>query len=102
MKTRYQAIYKYKVRNGGVYTMMPAGAKPLSIGQQGGDIMCWAIVDPDAAPLAKRKILAIPTGKAFGNHDGYPGQFIGTVQMDNGLVFHFFDLGEELPESEGE
>jgi len=82
-------IFKYKVLPG-LYTHMPKGAQPLSVGQQGTDIVCWAIVD-DQQPGEPRQIAAYGTGHPL---NGDPGRFIGTVQMDDGLVFHFFDQGE--------
>jgi hypothetical protein len=85
-------IFKYKIRHG-FYTPMPRNAKPLSVGQQGSDIMCWALVD-DEAPFSSRKIAVIGTGHPA----DCGGEFIGTVQMDSGLVWHLFDCGEESGE----
>lgn len=93
-----KAIYKYKILPA-VYTMMPPGAQPLSVGQQGADIVCWAIVDTELKPTAQRRILGLGTGHPDPTLDG---QFIGTVQLDNGLVYHFFDQGEEGTVSEDE
>lgn len=86
-----KTIHKFKVRPGD-YTMMPKDAEVLSVGQQGADIVCWALVNEGWPADGARKILSGGTGHKFPE---YCGQFVGTVQMDNGLVFHFFDLGYE-------
>lgn len=91
-----KTIHKFKVRPGD-YTMMPKEAEVLSVGQQGADIVCWALVNEGWPADGARKILGGGTGHKFPNHCG---EFIGTVQMDDGLVFHFFDLGYE-PTSKG-
>lgn len=88
-----RTIHKFKVVPG-FYTAMPAGATPLSVGQQGGDVMCWAMVDTDAASTEMLRIAAYGTGHPMLEESG---KFIGTVQMDNGLVLHFFNYGVETP-----
>lgn len=85
-----KTIHKFKVipRN---HVLMPKDAEILSVGQQGDDIVCWALVDDDAPAHGKRQIIGFGTGHLWGGRP--PGIFIGTVQIDNGLVFHFFDFG---------
>lgn len=70
---------------------MPKGARILSVWEQVDGPMLWAIVD-DAAPLVERKILAVWTGMELPTGD--PGKYIGTIHKFNGLVTHYFDLGE--------
>lgn len=82
-------IYKYVVAPFNK-TAMPAGAHPLQVGQQGDEMVCWAVVDPDAE-IVQRDISGFPTG-ALGPPRN--AQFINTVQRTDGLVFHFFDIGE--------
>lgn len=83
-------IYKYTVTPRAT-TTMPSGAVILSVGQQGDDIVCWAVVNPDA-PKVERDISRFPTGGLAPSLRH--ASFIGTVQRTDGLVFHFFDLGE--------
>lgn len=71
---------------------MPTGATVLSVGEQDADIVAWALCDPEA-PKVSRLLTAHPTGAPlppvlFG------AAFVGTVQMESGLVFHVFDGGE--------
>lgn len=92
-----KTVHKFKVTPG-VYTWMPKDAEPLSVGQQGADIVCWALVHEGDPADTPRQILGAGTGHTI---PMYTGQFLGTVQMDSGLVFHFFDLGAaELPTDE--
>jgi hypothetical protein len=84
-----KTVHKYKVLPGS-YSMMPKDAEVLSVGQQGGDIVCWALVDDRLPADCKRGIFGAGTGHSLPET---PGDFIGTVQMDTGLVFHFFDAG---------
>ena len=71
--------------------VLPKGARILSVGEQGGVPMLWAIVE-DTAPLVERRLLAIWTGMDLPNSD--PGRYIGTIHSAGGLVTHYFDLGE--------
>lgn len=86
-------IYKYEVQPN-VYTMMPPDAQVLSVGEQMGRVFCWALVNSDAVATAKRRIFVAGTGHECPDD---AGRFIGTVLMTNGLVFHFFDYGEDPP-----
>lgn len=82
-------IYKYKILPW-VTTLMPKNAQILAVGEQNNDIVCWAMVD-DTLPTVNRDILGLPTG---GEAPPSWAVFLNTVQMHNGLVFHFFDCGE--------
>lgn len=96
-----KTVHKFKVLPG-MYTYMPKDSEVLSVGQQGGEIVCWALVHEGEPADSPRQILGAGTGHSL---PMYTGQFIGTVQMDSGLVFHFFDLGfaeSELPEHQNE
>lgn len=88
-------IYKYTVPPFNK-TRMPQSAQLLQVGQQGQQMVVWAIVHDDA-PDVQRDISGFPTGAL-----GPPAhaKFINTVQRTDGLVFHFFDCGERpLPDS---
>ena len=81
-----EAIHKYTVlpcRD----TPMPFGAQILSAGAQGDDIVVWALVRTSNSYFP-RIIVAAATGELAPG-----GNFIDTVQMDDGLVFHLFDGG---------
>lgn len=91
-----KSIYKYDVTPVGI-TMMPKGAEILSVGTQRGGIVVWALVEVGPVPpdVVPRGLVPVPTGHAFQDEDApKTSQFIGTVQIPNGLVFHIFDTGE--------
>jgi len=82
-------IYKYPIRDTAVTLEIPELARILSVREQRGQIMLWALVEPDA-PLRERRIVIIGTG-----HDMPNGRldFIETFFMANGdLVFHAFEV----------
>jgi hypothetical protein len=85
-------IWKFTLRPWSAFLDMPRAAQLLSAGAQGDDVVVWAAVDPNAERV-QRVVTAVPTG-----HRLPPivtgGGFVGTVQMDDGLVFHVFDGGE--------
>jgi hypothetical protein len=87
-----EVIWKFELRRWTIFLAVPQGARVLSAGAQGGDVVVWALCDPDA-PKVRRLLAATPTGpplpRAF--HDA---AFVATVQMADGLVFHVFDGGE--------
>lgn len=84
------AVYKYKLEGGehapdgrGVecWVSMPRGARVLSVGAQGGDLVVWALVDTTAFS-AMRHFRVFGTGwhvDATVLHAGW--RFLGTVQM---------------------
>lgn len=65
---------------------LPIDCRILHVGEQGGNIRLWAAVDPDRR-CSRRKFNILPTGGRI------PGNstFIGTVQMEDGLVWHIFE-----------
>lgn len=87
------AIWKFALRPWSIFVDLPRGAELLSAGAQDHDVVVWAVVDPDA-PKVKRKLAAVPTGPAIppGLRDT---EFVATVQMVDGLVFHVLDGGEQ-------
>jgi len=70
---------------------MPLGAYILSAGQDGnGDLCVWALVNNDFKTVRRFRILG--TGNMFPdyNQDDYHA-FLGTVVMNNGLVWHIWE-----------
>ncbi len=65
---------------------IPAPAEVLSVGEQFGQFVLWARVNPEAKQV-HRVLCVRGTGHPF---KGNEGLFIGTVQLSNGLVFHVF------------
>jgi hypothetical protein len=63
------------------------GAWILSLQVQGGSPTIWAMVDPNDKKMP-RDILMYATGENIDNI--YNHEFLGTVQLENGLVFHYF------------
>lgn len=71
-----------------VELMMPAGARLLHVGHQDGALMLWAEVD-EQAPAERRQFVVVGTGW------GKPADaevYVGTVQIQNGLVWHVFEV----------
>lgn len=84
-------IFKYPLRETDVQEVaMPQCSRLLSVGQQDGVPVLWALVNTDF-PQTERRIRIIGTGNRISS---VLGPFIGTVQMDSGPVWHLFDQGE--------
>ena len=88
-------IYKYPLGSAlpVAYRMsMPEGAKPLSVGEENGQLVLWAEV-VTSAPLTHWEVAIVWTGHGE-PPDDFP--FIGTVQTQSGLVCHVY-AGEASP-----
>lgn len=88
-----KTIYKYEVPSRGFATMMPEGARILSVGEQGGGMFVWAIVDSEQSPTVPRRLRVYGTGHPMPDE---PGKFLGTIHVNDGgspLVFHVFEEG---------
>ena len=83
-----KTIYKYEVLPYNTPTLLPDGAEILSIGEQDSRIYIWALVDANIPAKTPHSIVAYGTGHQI---EDAGRAFIGTVQMANGLVFHFFE-----------
>ena len=85
-----KTVYKYKLDSFDCVLEVPKGLTPLRVDQQYGNIILWALVDPEA-PLISRRFKVIGTGKpiTITGHE----KFLGTVFQGH-LVWHVFDLGE--------
>ena len=79
-------VFKYTINPPDESIDMPQGAKIISAGQQGCDIVIWAEVDP-SNELGQRNVVAIPTGFAE-IPDCY--SFIATVQCYDAIVLHVY------------
>lgn len=84
-----QVIWKFTLLPTNKTVQMPRGARVLSVGVQGDDIVLWAIVEP-TNKTESRFFHVIPTGSPMVIYDT---KFIGTVQMGP-LVFHVFEEPE--------
>ena len=84
-----EQVWKYELPGADIVTReLPFGAKVLSVGEQNGRIMLWALVNPNAVDMVERRFRVAGTG-----HPVEPTLdflFIGTVQFGNGLVFFSF------------
>lgn len=93
-------IYKYplgmEIHHNAVYEIeMPKAAKILSVQEQGGFPMIWAIVNPKKE---KRKYTfhVFGTGFEMPDYDKKHYEYIGTVQQKGmtTLVWHVFEVHE--------
>ena len=83
-------IYKYELPvDGGIITIKQCIIKILSIQEQNGIPMMWAIVDSDNEVVEPLEIVAIGTGWELptGLED-----YLGTAQDEYGFVWHYFSL----------
>lgn len=83
-------IYKYELPvDGGIITIKQSIIKILSIQEQNGIPVMWAIVDPDNEAVEPLEITAIGTGWELptGLDD-----YLGTAQDEFGFVWHYFSL----------
>lgn len=78
-------IFKYEL--GRQPILMPRGAVAIYVGEQGNDIYIWMLCDP-MQPGEERVFHVISTGESF---DPQELTHIGTIQQDNGLVWHIFE-----------
>lgn len=81
-----RVVWKFTLSPWTAFVSMPVGAQIVHVGAQGADVCVWALCDPDAGK-EPRYLAAVPTGAKV---PGPADEFVGTVQMDDGLVFHIF------------
>jgi hypothetical protein len=89
-----RTIWKYRLTAMDTCILeMPQAARLLSVQEQFGAPVVWALVDPDATKVMRRLTLC-PTGAPLPCEvEGFA--FVGTFQIEGGsLVFHLFDAGE--------
>lgn len=71
----------------------PKGAQLLSVGEQAGELVLWALVDTHTGDkIERRTITVVGTGHPVPFMPFYRPEFIGTVQMQSGIVLHVFEL----------
>ncbi len=89
---RLNSIFKYKIKRSldGQVIELPAGSKILTIQDQYNVPTMWVLVNIEETLIVKRTFRIYFTGEHF---PGIPEtfDFIGTVQMDNGIVLHVFE-----------
>ena len=83
-------IWKFVLDPANLTIYPPKGACFLSVGEQKGDIVIWAMINPKETKEENRTIEVFGTGQTIPPAE--KRMFIGTVQMDSGLVFHVFEL----------
>ena len=90
-------IYKYELIQNEpckAHVGMPLGRKPISVGEQNGKLFVWAEIDEHEELSMITWFYVIPTG--FKELPDGDIEFIGTVQMSSGLVWHiYWDKGWE-------
>lgn len=83
------AVWKWTLDDVGEQSLrLPQNAQILTIQIQNNKPQLWALVDTES-PIVIRHFLTYYTGVAM--PDGDFGQYVGTYQLDNGLVFHVFE-----------
>jgi len=85
-------IFKYKIVKSKERLQLPKGAQILSVGTQGNDLYFWALVDPKSDDLEDRFFKVFGTGWQVPKLPGGEYKFLGTGFMDDGLVFHLFEV----------
>jgi len=85
-------VYKYPIPVTDMIDLsLPAGAQPLHVAAQGEMVCLWALVDPEAEPVARRFIVR-GTGHPIENDDADLSH-VGTFLLQDGaLVFHLFEV----------
>jgi len=84
-------IFKYELKITDSQKIdMPIGARLLSAKEQDGKLMVWALVDLRCANKPK-EIMIVGTGHPIEFAVGeYSLNFVDTVVMSNGFVWHIF------------
>lgn len=91
MKT---VIFKYPLVHGVNDVRLPAGARVLSVGAQGEQVVLWALVSAAEHPARSRTFRVAMTGEVFELPIERPqsNEFVGTCTTQQGFVFHVFEL----------
>jgi hypothetical protein len=88
--TMVRKIYKYNLEIGENITEIKACEKLLSVDNQNGNIVLYAMVNDVFTNVDKYKFLVVGTGWCI-IEDMTQYKFLGTVnQYDMGLMFHVF------------
>ena len=100
MRHDTRTVWKYRIQEGGETTLKGWFTKIMHVGEQDGQLTVWienSLTRPDISgkqvPRDEEEKIEI-TLWAIGTGWSYPadaaGRHIGTVQMNNGLVWHVF------------
>ena len=87
-----KAIYKYPlVIEANQHLILPVGSVILSVQEQFGELVLWAIIDIGMA-IKERRLISV-YGTVFNMEDNAMNEswHIQTVCMKNGLVWHVFE-----------
>lgn len=85
-----KTIYKYPVGIDRFVIELPASAEFLSVQIQRDEPQMWFVVSPNETMTQSRIFVTRGTGHLI---DGDPGKYLGTFQLDEGLlVFHLFEI----------
>lgn len=82
-------IWKFPLPSDDGVIDMPTGAQVLSVGEQARQLVLWAAVVPDVA-MEPRRFMVVGTGEPFALQPMV--DFVGTVQMPSGLVWHVIEV----------
>jgi len=95
-------IWKYQMKNRECHLEIPKGAYILSCQMQNDFLYFWCLLDENQTELESRHFVGVGTGYDV----PFPVDrldFIDTVQSDNDLVHHIFEVhGLEEPDNEEE
>lgn len=83
-----RAIWKFEVPlPDTLIETIPSGSYIVAVGQQAGELVFWAEVDPTRQEYFPRRFRIVATGEV------YPAglDYHGTVQMPSGLVWHLME-----------
>lgn len=67
---------------------LPMANNILKFGEQNGQVVMWIDLRTDKMPERLRKFQIIGTGHDIGD---YPAEWLDTVQMSSGLVWHIYE-----------
>ena len=87
-------VYKYKIVPGSIHrvplVVVPLGAIVRHVGEQDGELFVWAEVDVLEVLTEHIYLEVFGTGHDMVEDMGVMREFLNTVQMANGLVFHIY------------
>ena len=93
-------VWKYELSRTCTITV-PCNSEIAHVGEQSDELYVWVVHYADNQPMVTRKLFVLGTGHSYTQPtpDGFlEVDFIGTVQMRSGLVFHVFeDLRDDDP-----
>jgi hypothetical protein len=85
-------VWKYRtlIVPGGHPLPLPVGARVLSAGVQGDDVVVWALVDPQEMETRCQRVHVVGTGHPITTKDPGRLRFIQTVAYPGEEWFHVF------------